>query len=179
MTMKGMAKMENEISPFGSREEKIAARLESIKSVTEPNKIASFTFENIKNLYELMKENPDLPVILCIEPGINTECAVGYTTGYIFRKAVVDECIMYGYELFDNRYNFKEYYCKNKEFELEYFFNYQPMKFQNSISNREQKLEDFNDIKKIPTEANKYIDKVADIGRIRAIFVYINTTDDC
>lgn len=131
--------------------------------------------ENIKKLIELMKENPELPVVPLV-----SEEVVRDDGPYFLGKwglPYVEECAVYNDRFFDDRDEFKDYYFGFKDDELCEKFNYSPYISEYTVVHGHFTREQLDENNKHKAEMNKYLDEIADKYFKKAIFVYINALD--
>lgn len=131
--------------------------------------------ENIKKLIELIKENPELPVV----PLVNEE-VVGNDGPYFLGKwdlPHVEEYAVYNDRFFDYRDEFKEYYFEYNDDELCEKFNYWPFISEYTVRHGHYTREQLDENNKHKAEMDKYLDEIADKYFKKAIFVYVNAPD--
>ena len=116
--------------------------------------------DNIKELLELINENPELPIICMVDGDI-----VGDDSGRWMAqigRGVIGEFTTYNERLYDDREEFTDdYYVHNGEILCERF-GYNPL-----MPNKEAE-----------TRLDKYLDEVANRAFKKAILVYIDTPDE-
>lgn len=131
--------------------------------------------EKIKKLIELIKENPDLPVV----PVVNEE-VVGNGGPYFLGEwgmPYVEEYAVYEDRFFDDRDEFKEYYFGYNDDELCEKFNYSPIISEYTVRHGHYTPEKLDENNKNKAEMDKYLDGIADKYFKKAIFVYINAME--
>ncbi|MGN0456024.1 MAG: hypothetical protein ACI4F2_04120 [Acutalibacteraceae bacterium] len=131
--------------------------------------------ENIKKLIELIKENPDLPVV----PVVNEEVVGDDGSYYLgsFGLPYVEEYAVYNDRFFGDREEFKEHYFGYHDDELCEKFNYSPYISEYSVRNGHYTKEELEENEKHEAELDKYLDEIADKHFKKAISVYINAPE--
>lgn len=121
--------------------------------------------KNIRDLFNLLRENPDLPVIAAVEnEAVSDEC--GYSVAS-FGNGYIEEYAIYEDKYYDDREAFKEDYYGYHDDELCERFNYNPrLPADNEENNRNSILMD------------EYLNSIADRYFKKAIVVYIHTYEE-
>lgn len=131
--------------------------------------------ENIKKLLELIKENPNLPVV----PVVNEE-VVGNGSPYFLGEwglPYIEEYAVYDDRLFVDRDEFKDYYFGYNDDELCEKFNYSPIISEFTVRRGHYTPEELDENNKNKAEMDKYLDRISDLYFKKAIFVYINAME--
>lgn len=129
--------------------------------------------ENVKNLLQLISENPDLPIVCMVESEIVGDGGYGRWLAD-FGACYIGEYACYGEQFFDDRDEFKEiYYDRNDEI-LNERFGYDPIK---TLPDAQKRFtaEEIEKNKAANEALEKYLDEVADRAFIRAIVVNVDT----
>ena len=131
--------------------------------------------DNIKELLELINENPELPIICMVDSEIVSEdygrwmAQIGWS--------VIGEFATYNERFYDDREEFTEdYYSHNDEI-LDERFGYNPYMAYPDAQKRYLKS-DIEANKEAEARLDKYLDEVADRAFTKAILVYIDTPDE-
>lgn len=130
---------------------------------------------NIKELLELINENPELPIICMVDSNIVREdygrwmALIGYCE--------VGEYTTYNERVYDDRKEFMEdYYDHNDAFLCERF-EYNPRILYSNAQNQYTKA-DIEANKEAEKRLDKYLHEVTDRAFKKAIIVYIDTPDE-
>lgn len=133
--------------------------------------------ENIEKLVQLVKENPELPVIAMVHYDIVGDDIYSRWLGQ-FGYVKVGEYTLYGDRYFDDREEFKEqYYNQNDEW-LSEKFNYDPRINEFTVGFGRCTQKELEENSQREKELEKYLDEVADKMFKRAIIVNIDLPDD-
>lgn len=131
--------------------------------------------DNIKELLELINENPELPIICMVESEI-----VGEDYGRRMAQigwSVIGEFAAYNERFYDDREEFTEAYYDSNDEILDERFGYNPrMSYPDAPMC--YKREDIKANKAAEAQLDKYLEEVADRAFKRAILVYIDTPDE-
>ena len=131
--------------------------------------------DNIKELLELISDNPELPIICMVESEIIGD-DYGRWMAQIGRS-IVGEFASYNERFYDDREEFTEdYYSHNDEI-LDERFGYNPLMSYPDAQKRYLKA-DIEANKEAEARLDKYLDEVADRAVRKAILVYIDTPDE-
>lgn len=132
--------------------------------------------DNIKILLDLIKENPELPIICMVDSDIVSE-DYGRWMAQIGHCEVGDFAT-YNERFYDDREGFKEdYYDHNDEILCERF-RYNPHMPPYSDALKQYPKADIDANNEAATRLDKYLDEVANRAFKKAILVYIDTPDE-
>ena len=133
--------------------------------------------ENIKRLIELIKENPDLPVVPFVdEEVVCRDEGFAWWMGS-FGKSEVGEYTSYDDQIFTDRDSFEnDYYYYNADALLRKF-SYIPEIDEYSVKRGDYTQEELEENNKHEAELDKYLNEIADKYFKKAIFVYINSLE--
>lgn len=130
---------------------------------------------NYKELIELVRQNPDLPVI----PMVDGELCGDDYGWYIgsFGTAKVGEYALYGDRWYDDREDFKEdYYGYNDDWLCEKF-QYNPRISEYTVNTGKYTKEQLAENEKHEAEMDEYLDGIAESKFKKAIIVYISAAE--
>ena len=131
--------------------------------------------DNIKELLELINENPELPIICMVESDIVGDdydrwmAQIGWS--------VIGEVAAYNGRFYDDRDEFIEVYYSLNDAILDKRFGYNPFMSLPGAQKRYLKT-DIEANKEAEARLDKYLDEVADRAFTKAILVYIDTPDE-
>ena len=131
--------------------------------------------DNIKELLELINENPELPIICMVDSDIVSEdygrwmAQIGWS--------VIGEFATYNERFYDDREEFTEDYYDHNDEILDERFGYNPLMSYPDAQKRYLKA-DIEANKEAEARLDKYLDEVADRAFTKAILVYIDTPDE-
>lgn len=131
--------------------------------------------DNIKVLLDLIKENPELPIICMVESDI-----IGDDYGRWMAQigwSEVGEFASYNERFYDDREEFTEDYYNHNDEILDERFGYNPCMSYPDAQKRYTKA-DIEANKEAEARLDKYLDEVADRAFKRAILVYIDPPDE-
>lgn len=131
--------------------------------------------ENIKKLIELIKENPELPVVPVVNEEVLGDDALYYLGS--FGLPYIEEYALFNDRFFDDRDEFKDYYFGYHDDELCDKFNYSPLISEYFVKNGHYTKKELDENKKHEADMDKYLDEIADKYFKKAILVYINAFD--
>lgn len=131
--------------------------------------------DNIKELLELINENPELPIICMVDSDIVRE-DYGRWMAQI-GHCEVGEYATYNERFYDDRKEFTEDYYDHNDEILDERFGYNPRMSYPDAQKRYLKA-DIEANKEAEARLDKYLDEVADRAFTKAIIVYIDTPDE-
>lgn len=130
--------------------------------------------DNIKELLELINENPELPVICMVDSEVVSDnygrwmAQIGWS--------VIGEFATYNERFYDDREEFEDDYYSHNDDILDERFGYNPRMAYPDAQKRYPKA-DIEANKEAEERLNKYLKEVADRAFTKAILVYIDTPD--
>ena len=130
----------------------------------------------MKELIELVKENPDLPIITMVHGEV-----CGDDNGYWFghcSSASIEEVGLIGERYYDDRDEFKEVYYDRHDEELCEKFGYLPRCCAASVERGEYTEEQFAANCLAEEKLWAYLNEVANKYMIKAIVMYVDLPDD-
>ena len=126
---------------------------------------------NTEKFIQLVKENPDLPVVPMVDCEVVSE-DYGWWVGS-FGRCDVGEYALFYERYFDDREDFKEFYYDYNDDELCERFNYDPRICKYTVVQGKYTKEQLKENEENEKRLEEYLDKVADDYFVRAIIVYI------
>lgn len=131
---------------------------------------------NTEKLIQLVKENPDLPVVPMVDSEVVCDDC-GYWMGS-FGCCSVGEYVCYNDRFFDEREGFKESYYDYNDDELCEHFNYNPRICAYTVAQGQYTKEQLNENEENEKLLDQYLDSVADEYFKKAIIVYIGLPEE-
>jgi hypothetical protein len=133
--------------------------------------------ENVKNLLELVVENPDLPIVCMVESEIV------YDFDYSRWLAQIGYCVVGEFASYKDRF-----YCDREEFKEEYYdrndeilcerFGYDPWKSPCTGARGKYSDQEIEKNSAAEKKLDAYLDEIAERSFVRCIIVNIDLPDD-
>lgn len=130
---------------------------------------------NYKELLELVRQNPDLPVIPMVDGELCGDDYAWYVGS--FGTARVGEYAAYGEKWYDDRDEFKEDYYGYNDDVLCAEFHYNPRINEYTVDAGKYTMEQFEKNKEAEKQMDKYLDGLAESRFKKAIIVYISAAE--
>ena len=133
--------------------------------------------DKTQTLLNLLKENPDLPVVPMVAYEVVCDDYYYRWMGSI-GDCYVGEYACYGDKFFTEREDFEETYYFNNEEELDETFNYKPIINQYNLKRGSFTQKDYEENESNEKLLNEYLHKIADKYFKKAIIVNIDLPND-
>lgn len=134
--------------------------------------------ENVKNLLELVVENPDLPIICMVESEIVCDCDYSRWLAQI-GGCMVGEFASYNDRFYCDREEFKEDYYYRNDYILCERFGYNPLKTEFMTScDCPYTVTELKANREAEKRLDAYLEEVAERSFVKCIIVNIDLPDD-
>ena len=133
--------------------------------------------ENVKNLLELVVENPDLPIICMVESEIVCDCDYSRWLAQI-GGCMVGEFASYNDRFYCDREEFKEEYYDRNDYILCERFGYNQWKSPCNGARGKYSDQEIEENSAAEKKLDAYLEEVAKRSFVKCIIVYIDLPDD-